>query len=164
MMRRWRQGDESLLREAFAWDANTPRWYREMDAVFNEGGALDLISKLDEKTIAFFGLFDPSLYAVIIVEMKAGGQFEGHLMATRGANLELIGAAIQSLLHDLLDLGLKEACVWIAEKHRSVRKLCASIGFEPDGVVMWRGSYHGRMIKWVRYSIQREQLLMQIAA
>ena len=158
MIRRLTVADTDLLRAAYAWDTDRPMWYRQADAVFNSGTDDNLIQQLTEPANVFVGLFDPDLSAVVIIEWRGDGLFEGHLMAKRGANVELIAATIQQLIHDLLDFGMTEACCWVAERNIGIRRMCVNIGFQPDGVAMWRGSYRSRAIKWVRYFIQREQV------
>jgi len=164
LIRRLTVADADLLRLAYEWDRGRAQWYVEMDRVFNSGSVDDLLAKLSDVNHAFIGVFDPALTAIVIIQHHEQGQFEGHLMARRGANLQLIKSVISYLLYDLLNLGLSEAFVWVAEKHRSVRKLCANIQFQPDGLVMYKGAYRRRVIKWIRYSIQREQILMAQAA
>jgi hypothetical protein len=164
MIRRLVVDDEELLREAWAWDADRPSWYRQMDAAFNRGSVDDLVEQLTDRRKVFMGVFDPSLTAIVVIEQHGDGVYEGHLMARRGANPMLIATVIQSLLTDLCDYGLTQACCWIAERNTSVRKLCSTIGFQPNGVVMWRGSYRGRAIKWVCHSIRREQIITSKAA
>lgn len=163
VVRRLTADDGDLLHYALTWDDDTPRWYREMDAVFNQTPE-QLLEKLADRHYWFVGVFDPLLQAVIIVENHGDGSFEGHLMSSRSANVELIQMTITQLLLDLLQFDLREAFVWVAKKHRSIRKLCVSIGIEPDGAVMYKGVYHGRVIHWLRHSITREQLLMTQAA
>lgn len=164
MIRRLTPDDADLLREACAWDEDRPLWYRQMDAVFNSGPVEQLIEKLGNATYWFVGVFNPALEAIVIVENHGQGLFEGHLMARRGANGELIAATIQQLLYDLTDCGLGEAFVWVAARHLSVRQICSSIGLVPDGIVMYKGAYRGRVIRWLRHSIRREELLIAKAA
>ena len=165
MIRRLTTADAPLLREACDWDTTRPTWYRQMDAVFNCGSLDDFITQLADPQRAFIGLWDGAVpTAIIIIQHHGSGRYEGHLMARRGTDPQLVAVSIRSLLHDLLDYGLVEAYCWVAERNISIRRLCDTIGFQPDGVAMWRGSYRGRVIKWQRYSIQRESLLMQRAA
>ena len=168
MIRRLRQSDTDLLREAYRWDRGRPSWYIEMDRVFNGGSEDDFIAQLDDPQRAFIGVWDNDDHftAVILIRHHGSGRYEGHLMARKGTDAQLVSVAIQSLLHDLLDYGLVEAHCWVAERNIGIRRLCANIQFQPDGVSMWRGSYRNRVIKWQRYSIQREQiqLLTQQAA
>ena len=162
MIRRLTIEDANLLREAWQWDESRPSWFKQMDNVFNSGTVDDLVAQVEKS--AFIGIFSPQLSAIIIVEQHAGGSYEAHLMAQRGVDPAVIIAVGQQLIYDMLDYGLSEAVVWIAEKNRSIRKLCANIGFQPDGVTMYKGAYRGRVIKWLRYSIQREQLITSKAA
>lgn len=164
MIRRLTVKDVGLLREAWNWDHGRPSWYVAMDSVFNGGTVDDFIESVEHPATVAIGVFDPLLTAIVIIEHHGSGLFEGHLMAKRGASPAVLVTVIEQLLHDLLDYGLTEACCWIAEKNRSVRKLCANIGFQPDGVSMYKGAYRGRVIRWLRYSIQREQLTAAKAA
>lgn len=166
MMRRLRQSDADLLREAYNWDVGRPSWYVEADHVFNSGSVDDLVAQLGDPQRAFIGLWDSNeqLTAIILVQHHGSGRYEGHLLAQRGADLQLIAVAIRSLLVDLLQYGLTEACCWVAERNISVKRLCDIVGFQPDGVVMWRGAYRNRAIKWLRYFITREQLTISKAA
>ncbi len=159
MLRRLTKDDSDLLREAYLWDEGRPQWYREADAVFNCGTADDLIAQIDDKRKIFVGVFDPDFTAVVIIEWKGDGLFEGHLLARRGTNLETVIESANYLMRDMLQFGMQEVAVWIAEKNRSVRRLCDSIGLLPDGVVMYKGSYRGRVIRWLRHSIRREQFI-----
>lgn len=165
MIRRLTSDDADLLRLAYSWDEGRARWYREADNVFNSGPVENLIAQLDDSRKCFVGIWDgDELAAVIIIDCQHEGQFEGHLMAKSNANTTLIQFAIEHLLHELLQFGLEEVYVWIAKRNQGVRKLCSAAGFAPDGVVMYRGAYHNRVIKWLRYSVQREQILMAKAA
>ena len=164
MIRRLLQGDEDLLREAYRWSRDAPTWFQDADKVFNRGTEDNFVSQLADLRRWFVGIFNPSLEAIIVVEWKGNGQFEGHLLAHRRAVTEMIGAAISQLLFDLLDCGMQEAFVWVAARNKPIQKLCANIGFLPDGIVMWKGSYRGRVIRWLRHSVQRDQLLMENAA
>jgi hypothetical protein len=163
-MRRLVTDDEDVLREAWAWDADRPIWYRQADGVFNCGGVDDLVSQLADSSRVFIGVWSDVLEGVVIAEWKGGGYVEGHLLARPRADTELLGVAIQRVLLDLTNYGLTHAFAWVAERNIGIRRLCANIALQPDGVVMWRGSYHGKPIKWLRHSVQREQLLMQQVA
>lgn len=149
--------DEALLRTAYQWDKDFPTWWREMDRVFNSGTEDDFIERAKNPHSAYVGVFDgDDLIALVIVETPAPSIHEGHLLAKRGANQELITTACVTMISDLFNLGMTRLFVWVAERHSALRKLCANIALQPDGLIMWRGSYHGKPIKWVRYSITRE--------
>jgi hypothetical protein len=166
VIRRLRSEDVELLREAYEWDRGRPTWYMEMDHVFNRGSEDDLVALLDDPACAFIGIWtdNTQLTAVILIHHHGSGIVEGHLLARRGADTELLTVAVRHILRELFDCGLTQAFAWVAERNIGVRKLCVNMAMLPDGVVMWRGSYRGRVIKWIRHSVQREQLLMQQAA
>ena len=164
MLKRLTKDDSELIREAWEWTFTSPAWFQDMDKVFSQGTAENLIEQLDDWRKVFIGVLDPELAAIIIIEWKAEGLFEGHLMTRRRVNVQIIEAAINQVLHDSVEFGMREAFVWIAEKNLGVRKLCATLGMRPNGVAMYKGSYRGRVIKWQRYSITREQLLIDKAA
>jgi len=156
--------DEPLLREASRWDARHPSWYRDMDKVFNSGTEDDFIALAQNSTNAMIGVFDNnSLIGVILVQMPEPYIHEGHLLARRGADKLLLTTALVTTISDLFNLGMVEAFCWVAERNTPVRQICDRIGMIHDGVVMWRGSYRGRVIKWLRYSIRREWV-MEVAA
>jgi SAM-dependent methyltransferase len=162
-MRRLTLDDTRLIRTAYRWDASRPRWYREMDGVFGLTED-ELVKQVTEARNMFMGIFDGELIAIILVVWCGAGRFTAHLLARRHADLGLITIAARQVLHDMLDYELKEASVWVAEKNTGVHNLCANIGLLPDGVVMYKGSYRGRLIKWLRHSVQRDQLLAERAA
>ena len=153
-----------MLREAYHWDDDRPRWYQDMDRVFNGGGETEFLSLLNDKRNVLVGVFDPELTAIIMVVLEGYGVFESHLLARRGANAETIVIAAHSILYDLLEFDLQELYVWVAKRHISVKRLCDNIGLLPDGVRMFKGQYRGRLIEWERRSIRRENLLAEKAA
>jgi hypothetical protein len=158
MIRRLNIDDTELLREACRWDMGRPSWYMQMDAVFNSGTEDDLMAQLGDFSKAFIGVWDEGEFTAVVIIEQQGEQAEGHLMARTGTDPHLLEVVIGQLLDDLFNLGLREACCWIAERNTSVRKLCDNIGFRPDGYSMYKGAYRGRVIRWLRYCIQRAQV------
>lgn len=128
-----------------------------MDRVFNSGTEDDFIQRARNSATAYIGIFEgDDMIALVIVETPAPTIHEGHLLARRGANQELITAACVTMISDLFNLGMTHLFVWVAERHSALRKMCVTLALQPDGLVMWRGSYHGKPIRWVRFSITRE--------
>jgi len=158
LIRRLTHNDDALLREAFHWDVDRPTWYTQMDRVFSWGGEEGFVRLLDDRRNVLIGVFNPELIAVIIVVLEDYGLFTAHLCAKRNADVDLIVQAAQTVLYDLLEFDLRELYVWVAEKHRSLKRLCSMIGMERDGIRMFKGSYRGRLICWHRYSIHVERL------
>src|SRR5689334_8171638 len=94
MIRRLRlPDDETLIREAYRWDEDRPRWWRDMDRVFNSGTEDDFVEKARTLSTAFIGIFEkdetadtPTLIALVIIETPAPFVHEGHLCAKRNAD------------------------------------------------------------------------------
>ena len=156
--------DEHLLREAFAWDKNRAQWYSEMDAVFGPPDADDFIKTAHEPLNMFIGIFDPEFVGVVIVARASEWVFNTHLLAKRGVALETLVSGASQLRTDLFEMGAVEVFCYVAEKNRAVRKLCGELGMQHEGITMYRGSYRGRVIKWLKYSVRREILAMELAA
>lgn len=156
--------DEHLLREAYQWDEQRGEWYRAVDRVFNSGTEDKFVEKAHDLRNAFVGVFEQDkMIALILVETPAPLFHEAHLAARRGADSTKVVAAAVQLASDLLNMGAIQISVWVAEKNRPVKQICDRIGFTHDGVVMWKGAYKGRVIKWLKYSIHRE-VIMKMAA
>ena len=164
MMRRLTRDDEALLREAFRWDAERPQWYREMDKAFMWGDEDRFVGLVADQRYVLIGVFDPQLVAIIIVVLEGYGLFAVHLCASRNADPDMLVVAGRSVIEDLLAYDLVEFYGWVAEKHIGLKRICSNIGLSPDGICMYKGKYRGRLIKWLRYSIRREDLLAEKAA
>lgn len=150
MLRRLTSEDSGLLREAFAWDANAPPWFQAANIAF---GPNDVEAFLNRDAIAI-GVFDPELIAVIVLTQTAPHMFNADLLAQRRADVVAIAAGASVVIDDFLRMGMKFGYCWVAEKNRGVRKLCGTIGLTRNGLTLYRGSYRGRNIKWLCYSIQ----------
>ena len=157
-LKRLTPADSDLLREAWEWDKDRPSWYAQMDHVFSQGSVDNLITQLKDWRKLFIGIFDPDLTAIVIIKWKGEGRFGGDLMAKSSANPDSIVEAIIYLEYETLKFGMKEINVWVAERNRGVRRICERANLKPDGVVMFRGAYRGRVIRWLRHSLTREDL------
>jgi hypothetical protein len=176
MMRRLRlPDDETLIREAYRWDEDRPRWWRDMDRVFNSGTENDFVAKARDPLTAFIGIFEinedadtPTMLALVIVETPAPFVHEGHLCVKRKADTLKVTTACAQLIGDLFSLGMTQAFVWVAERNIAVRKLCVTLGLQPDGVAQWRAAFRRKNgnhpIKWLRHSINRQQIEVGKAA
>lgn len=164
--------DKSLLLTAFTWQQDTPRWYQDMDAVFGPEDVDDFLKMCAEPENILVGIFQKfglriithELIGVVIAAAAGKDVFNSHLMAKRGASLETLIEGANQVTQDFVRLGMVEGFCWVAEKNAAVRKLCSTIGMAHEGITMYRGAYHGRVIKWLRYSIRAEAQAVEIAA
>ena len=145
------KSDESLLRETYSWDEGTPEWYRDMSRVFGPDDVEDFL-KMAEKNI-LVGIFDPEFIGLLILESTLPHCFEAHLCARRGARLGVLIEGTARVINDFLNMGMREGFCWVASKNSAIKKLCEQIGMAHDGIVMYRGVYRGKLIKWQRYSV-----------
>lgn len=162
--------DDALLRQAFSWDADAPRWYADSDSICRPDSAeryMEFARNGNQRDVGIF--VDAEMIGLITVDYKKDGIVELRLSAKRGAPLETLTQAAYQIRHQLFSIGMQAGVVWIAKKNRHVIKLCAMIGFAKDDVTMFRGMYHrptgDRPIEWVRMTTTREHWLSeQVAA
>lgn len=159
--------DEPLLRQAFKWDADVPRWYRDSDAMCRPSLDVYLRMAHDEDQVDI-GVFDgDEMVGLVTFDHKMNGVAEVRLSAKRGAPIDMLTEAAYQLRHQFFSLGMNAGVVWIAKRNRQIVKLCEVVGFVRD-VTMCRGVYHrpkgDRPIEWVRLITTREQWLGEVAA
>lgn len=156
--------DESLLRESFAWDRNAPQWYKDQDSVFGPQDVDDFLTMLKEPNHILIGIFDVGMIGLLVLEHVAQDVFNAHLWAKRKAPFNVLAEGAYQVIQDFLRMGMKEGVVWVGEKNVGVRKLCDNIGFQHDGICMFKGSYRNRLIKWLRYSVKAKAVELEVAA
>jgi hypothetical protein len=155
--------NEDLLREAHSWDKDAPDWYRSCDKVF--GPTMDeFLAQTKAEDQIDIGIFAPEFCGLISLTRRAAGIYEAHLRARRRTPLEPLALAGRQVIDDLLGMGMETGYVFVAEKNRPVRKLCCMMGMQPDGIAIYRGSYKGRVVQWLRYSVEREAIAVSRAA
>lgn len=154
--------DEGLLREAFSWNEGVPTWVSDMDAVFGPQDADDFIKALSNTIL--IGVFTPDFCGLLILEPSGQDVFAAHLCAKRRTPLNILTEAASRAIDDFLALGMVEGFCWVAEKNYSVRRLCGTIGMTHEGIVMYRGTYKNKLIRWLRYSVKAQAVSKAIAA
>lgn len=163
--------DEHLLREAYLWDKGAPTWYRDMDSVFGPENVEDFLKTTHDPDSVFIGVFRQiglrmirhELVGVIILAYAGERRYAAHLCAKRGANLETLAQAAIQVKEDMFDLGMIEVFVFVAERNKGVLNLCRLIGLVEDGVVMFKGTYRKKLIRWIRLSSRRLQKVAKAA-
>jgi len=164
LRRLYPETDELLLREAFYWDQGKPSWYLQMDQVFGPDDVDGFLAMLAEANDIIVGIFDAELIGLLVVAAAGKDTFNSHLWAKRGSDVKALTQGINQVVRDFLGMGMKEGFAFIAEKNLAVRQLCDNIGFRFEGVCMYRGTYKGKVIRWMKYSIRPEAQQMEMAA
>lgn len=157
--------DELLLRQAFSWDANAPRWYTDSDSVCRP--TLDAYLRMTyDETQVDIGVFNErEMVGLVTFDHKLNGIAEVRFSAKRGAGIDLLTKAAYQLRHQFFSIGMEAGVVWVAKRNRQIVKLCEVIGFIRDGLTIHRGVYRrpkgDRPIEWVRLVTTREQWLAE---
>jgi hypothetical protein len=149
--------DRGLYVDAFLFDLDAPRWYRESDKIWRPETFeryMELAHGDDQIDI---GVFENGLIGLVTITRRAQGIYEGHLSAKRNVPRETLSSAVYQIRHQLFEIGMQEAFVWVASKNRGVIKICEESGFYDNFVTMLKGSYHGRVIEWRQMVTTRAQ-------
>ena len=164
-IRRLDRNDTELLRAAYYWDANAPEWFRQMDNTFGWDSEDDFISLVDDPANAFIGIFNPELTGLITASLAGKGRYAVHLWAKRGTSLGVLEEAGYQIREQLVAFGAQEIFVWVAERNRHVKQLCARLGLLPDGIEMIKGCYKGKVIVWHRLTyVYNPPLVVEMVA
>lgn len=148
--------DRELLATAYGWARNTPRWFREMDAVFGKDD-FEAYLKASQNGGCDIGIFDPELVCVIILSEQPSKRYECHLMAPRTANaIAIIEGAIR-IKDELFRRGANDICAWVASKNYPLLRMVEAMGLYWDDTEMLRGVYHEKVIMWQRMAQNRVQ-------
>lgn len=142
--------DRGLYVDAYLWEQDYPRWFREMMPPLTLKKMLELAHGEDQCDV---GIFNGSLFALATMSLRAKGTYEIHLTVKRGTDAELLQEGLAGLKGCInRDLHPVELYSWIAKRNIPTRKLCVSMGLREQGLTRTHGSYHGKPIEWVLYS------------
>lgn len=143
--------DVGTITTALSWIDSAPRWFRDCDAVWGRDTPATYAAKLAQQVD--WGVFvDESLHSIISLTLAGKGVYNVHLMAQRRADPEPLIIAGRSMRQQLFIFGAREIWCWLAQMNRGVQKIAQAIGFVKDGVQMFKGQTHGRVILWERFS------------
>ncbi len=149
--------DENLIRMAFFWRDDAPRWFREMRANSGPGETWEEWEAMKRDTFLEFGVFDDNeMYGLISLSPEGAGRFSAHISAKRGASGEELAFAAFAVRDWMFKHGAKEIYAWVMSRHRSLKRLCLLCGMRPDTVTMIKGQMRNKLILWERYSARPE--------
>jgi RimJ/RimL family protein N-acetyltransferase len=140
--------EEGLFQQAFAWTADSPVWFRQMDKVFPETFGDYHLRAFDTGEINY-GIFSDGLVGLFTVCHCGSGVFNVHVSAKRGASVDVMLEAACMLRDHLFKTGAQVLHGWVARFNRGVIRLGEHAGFHRDGVRMFKGECRGRVIEWV---------------
>lgn len=139
--------DELLLDEAHGWDRDAPRWRKDCEVVF--GG--EKWTTNDRRI--HVGIFSDELCAVVHMDLVAKRTYEAHIAVKRSTDVDQLVDPISSIIEQMYGYGMLTGFVWLPAFNTAILRLCRAVGFEHDGVVMFKGTTHNRPIEWWRLSL-----------
>lgn len=149
--------DEQLFEQMYDWLVGGPVWLRQCEAAWGPTDHDNYLAATHGEHRVDIGIFvADTLQACVTLTCATPNIYEVHLGARQGTNLRLIVQAGWAIRDQLFgEYGAEEVFLWTPRWNRPVRNAIKAIGFTPTNVTMWRGTYRGRLIEWVGYSIAR---------
>lgn len=145
--------DADLLRMAWSWKEDAPKWFRDSVMVENETFEDFIKSAKDE---ILFGVFNAEYYhfkepeptAVIRLTAHFLDTYQIHLMAHRATDWQVLAQAGLSVKKYLEERGAS-FFGWIPARNRGIVRLYKFLGFVNKGVKCYRGKMRNRAILWL---------------
>ena len=158
------KADRKLYEAAYRWDVAAPTWYTAQDIVFRP--------ELEEflsppRTRADIGIFERGgdLVGLLTTTWHAGGDYEVHLWAKRGASVNILYEGMRQIRESMVrDLGAQRITAWVTKRNRHVIRLCYDLGLRESGFVMIHGTYRNRLIEWQQFVLDRDWMAIEKAA
>lgn len=155
--------DESLYREACAWDATYPSWYQDCKSFFGLDDFERLYLHMFDEVAVAVAVFDKGEYTALLdLQHRGGGMLEVQVYAKRHTSLTALIQACCSL-KTLLDCGVKELYAFIATINKPMIKVCEMAGMKRDGVRILQ-AIPSRVIQWERFRFDAEIRQQEVAA
>jgi hypothetical protein len=156
IVRALKPNEEYLFRQAYEWTADAPEWWKAMDRVYPVSFGDYHLATFDESQFNF-GIFDGEMFGLITVNHYGDGVFDVHIAAKRGASVELLAEAACMIRERLFKSGAQAIFGWVAKFNRGIIKVGEACGMHRDGVRMFKGECHGRVIEWVHLITTRAE-------
>lgn len=147
--------DLPLYEEAWCWQFEKPRWWRELFDIWQEKKEEFLKNRFRE-TRADIGVFDDreKFVALISLDAAAAGIFEAHFECRRGTSPELLTDAIISAKEHVLGNGAREIFIFVAAPNRPLLKICENCGFERTNIRILYGEFRGAPVAWEQLRVR----------
>lgn len=141
--------DKDLLIEAYDWRLTAPAWFRKCLDIFKETKEEYLENAKDEM---HFGVFeDEEMKAVIRLVQDRPGVLNIHLSAKKGADIEMILAAGETLRDLLFEKGVQSFFGYLPTLNKGISKLYEALGFHDTGIRVYKGQIHNKVVCFRHY-------------
>lgn len=148
--------DQAFYRWSFAWLASSPAWRQHTEAVFGTLNQAEYLQTASNERRLDIGVMDGPLFvAKVALHLVAKHTYEVSLEADRNASpAAIINAGV--LIRDQLfgEYGARCVFAWVPRWAKGVQRILLAIGFRNSHVTMLRGTCRGRVIEWLRFSIE----------
>lgn len=157
--------DIELYRQCWGWFQDCPAWVKEALAAYSVS-TFDEFMELAHGNRADVGVFDSErLVAVISLQLVASGTYEVHLSSVRHPPRTLLLEAIVNVVKlGFEELGIEIGFSFTPSYDKGIIALIRAAGLRQDGVIKLRGTSRGRVVKWIRSIITREDYESNIKA
>lgn len=140
---------ESRLLKYWRDEQTFPRWFRDGNSVWKitEADFLEFCHNC-------WRIYEIDGCALLYVE-RQGRNAEIHFSVLRGHKIDP-----ESLIPIRLELLTEFDCVygWVAAKNRGIKAVCNLLGMRFQGLRMFKGKSHGKVLEWQQVSINRSEL------
>lgn len=145
--------DTALYQAVWSWNADAPRWLRDCAKVFEATNFDEFLAQAADPGRADVGIWnDTQFTGLLTFVLRAVGVYEAFIAAKRGAPLTALAAAIEDGKAVLTKAGMIQTFVWIAAPNHAILTLCEAAGLNFTGLEMYKGTTHGRPIRWRQMS------------
>lgn len=157
--------DLDCYRQVWAWHEALPRWVRDALSAYSVA-TFDEYMKLADGPRTSIGVFDgDTLIAMITVDLVAKDVYELHLASVRRPSSELILEAFVNLSKVLFEeLKARMAVSFTPSYDKGILALVRAAGMRQDGVEKLHGVSRGKVVRWVRSIITKDDYQKQVTA
>lgn len=140
--------DESLLRAAYRWREDKPRWWRESMRLWEKPES-EYLEAARSRFQADIGFFSNELLSCLITFVEtAPGRFEVHIDSPRAAGLEFLIRCTLVAKQHFFDRGGGDIFIYVAHINRPILKLCERVGFRATNAGFLYGTVGNKVLEW----------------
>jgi hypothetical protein len=143
--------DLDLYRQCWGWYEALPRWARAVLAVYSVSTFGEYL-ELARGPRANIGVFDgDDFIAMVTVEWAAEGVYEVHFSSERRPPRDVIVEAMINVTRIVFEeLGAEVGFSFTPNYDKGIITMLRAIGMRQDGVEKLRSSHRGKVVKWIR--------------
>lgn len=159
------EADRALYETCWGWYQSLPRWAREVLAVYSVK-TFDEYMELARGPRANIGVFDgEDFVAIVTVEMVAAGVYEVHFSSMRRPPRDVIVEAMVNVTKIVFEeLGAEIGFSFTPSYDKGIIIMLRAIGMRQDGVEKLRSTHRGKVVKWIRSILTKDDYVRNFTA